>query len=344
MSQTAPVPIEAPRRRRVSPALALAILSPIIAEILGGATHLSVIFALIPEILVWGLGAVLIREITRRRGLGGASLLLMGFALSLAEEFLIQQTSLAPLPWLKTMQIYGRAWGVSWIYLLFMLGYESVWVVVVPVQLVELLYPERRNEPWLRTRGLVVSCVLFLLGARIAWYGWIKRVRPMVFHLPPYHPSPYLLLAGLLAMIVLVAIALFLPSPGTTAVRRIPPPAAIFLIVMVLGFVWYALLAVQFSTRAAVRAVPFAVPIAAGIAWGAMAFLLLRHWWCAAAWSDRHRYAAVFAAMAACMAGGWLGASAWLRLDTIAQAVFDLAAVFLMIAFGRSLKRAGADS
>jgi hypothetical protein len=159
-----PAQSSAPCRRRISPAVALAVLSPVIAEVLSGATHLSVIFVIIPEILVWGGGALLIREVARRRKLSGTALLLMGFVLSLAEEIFIQQTSLAPLPWIKTA-IYGRTAGVNWIYLLFQLGYESVWVVVVPVQLVELMYPERRSEHWLRTRGLIITSILFLLGA-----------------------------------------------------------------------------------------------------------------------------------------------------------------------------------
>jgi hypothetical protein len=62
-------------------------------------------------------------------------MLLLALALSVAEEFVIQQTSIAPLPWLGAGRAYGRAGGVNWIYFLYMLGYESVWVVVIPVQL-----------------------------------------------------------------------------------------------------------------------------------------------------------------------------------------------------------------
>jgi hypothetical protein len=115
-------------------ALTLAVLSPLIAEVLSGATKFSVLFALVPEILVWGCGALLIREIVRRWQGGWTSMLLLGLGLSIAEEFVIQQTSLAPLPFPGALAHYGRAWGVNWLYFLFMLGYESVWVVLVPVQ------------------------------------------------------------------------------------------------------------------------------------------------------------------------------------------------------------------
>ena len=90
---------------------------------------------------MWGCGALLCRELVRRWQAGGTSLLLLGLALSIAEEFVIQQTSLAPLPFPGANVSYGRAWGVNWLYFLFMLGYESVWVVLVPVEITELIFP-----------------------------------------------------------------------------------------------------------------------------------------------------------------------------------------------------------
>jgi len=149
----------------------LLVLSPVISEVLSGSTRFSVLFVLIPEILCWGAGALLARELVRRWRGGVPSLLALGLALSVAEEFLIQQTSLAPLPFPGANAHYGRFLGVNWVYFLFMLGYESVWVVLVPVQVTEILFPARRARPWLRKGGLIAACVAFLLGCRIAWYG-----------------------------------------------------------------------------------------------------------------------------------------------------------------------------
>ena len=68
-------------RRTFWPALVLAFLAPIIGEVLTGSTRLSFIFVLIPEIMVWGCGALLIRETVRRWRGGATSLILMGLAL-----------------------------------------------------------------------------------------------------------------------------------------------------------------------------------------------------------------------------------------------------------------------
>ena len=331
-------PTASTKKNAIRPALALVVLSPVIGEVLGGSTHFSVLFALIPEIMVWGCGALLIREIARRRNLGGAALQLMGFALSLVEEFFVQQTSLAPLPWLPAQQ-YGRALGVNWIYFLFMLGYESVWVVVVPVQLVELIFGEQRSEPWLRTRGLIVSVLLFLLGSWMAWYAWIRRMRPTVFHLPPYYPSPYAFLSGFLAILVLIGISLRLRSPVTVANRSVPSPSVVGATLVVLGVLWYGLLVLQFDWKPGLSFPPFWISMIAGVLWGGFVFALVHRWSSAAGWSQMHRYSCVFAAILVCMIGGLLGASTWLRIDQIAQAIFDLTAIVLMIRFGRALKK-----
>src|ERR1700682_2991968 len=93
----------------------LLVLSPLIGEVLSGATRISFIFAFIPEIMVWGCGALLIREAVRRWQGGWISMLSVGLALSVAEEFLIQQTSLAPLNWMGATG-NGRVWGVNLFY------------------------------------------------------------------------------------------------------------------------------------------------------------------------------------------------------------------------------------
>ena len=143
------------RQRHRAAIWTLLLLAPVIGEVLSGSTRLSFLFVLIPEIMVWGGGALLCRELVRRWRAGAVSLLLLGLALSIAEEFIIQQTSLAPLPFAGANAAYGRYFGVNWIYFLFMLGYESVWVVLVPVQVTELCFPARRELPWLSLRAII---------------------------------------------------------------------------------------------------------------------------------------------------------------------------------------------
>ena len=325
--------------RKIAPALALAVLAPGIAEVLSGATRLSYLFAYIPEIMVWGCGALLIRELVLRWRGGWISMLLLGLALSVAEEFVIQQTSIAPLPWLGTAPQYGRAWGVNWIYFLYMLGYESVWVVLVPVQAVYLLFPRLRGETWLRTRGMIISSVLFLLGSFIAWFSWTQRARTVVFHAAEYKPPVHLIVAGLASIALLFAAAWSLRSIRSRtedASRTVSNPWLVGIAGFVLGLAWYALIVLVFVPNA-----PIGAPVVAacGIAWAALSFLLIRRWSSGHGWGELQRWALVFAAILVCMVGGFGGSSTWPRMDLIAKIVLNALAVLGLLALGHRIYR-----
>lgn len=226
----------------------LLILAPVISEVLSGSTRLSILFVLIPEVMVWGGGALLCRELVRRWRAGATSLLLLGLALSVAEEFIIQQTSIAPLPFPGANAAYGRYLGVNWLYLLFMLGFESVWVVLIPVQVTELIFPDRRDQPWLRRRGLIATCIAFLIGCRVAWYGWTQQARPRL-HAAPYHPPAVLILLGFAAIATLIGMAWLLRGFGHSGQIDSRQPANPWLIgfkAFVFGAAWFGLITLVF--------------------------------------------------------------------------------------------------
>jgi hypothetical protein len=66
------------------PALLLLLLAPAVAEVLFGATPVSNLGAPLPDIAVYGCGALLIREVVRR-GLGWTSILALGVAFGIVE-------------------------------------------------------------------------------------------------------------------------------------------------------------------------------------------------------------------------------------------------------------------
>lgn len=101
------------RQSFLAPIWTLLLLAPFIAEVLSGSTRMSFLFVFLPEVMVWGVGALFCRELVRRWQAGGISLLCLGLALSIAEEFIIQQTSLAPLPFPGSHPDYGRMGGVT---------------------------------------------------------------------------------------------------------------------------------------------------------------------------------------------------------------------------------------
>ena len=323
------VPDRQRARRRpagpLAPAFALIFLAPFIAEVLSGATRVSFLFAFVPEMMMWGCGALLIREQVKRWGGGWTSVLLLGLALAVFEECVVQQTSLAPLPWPAISANYGRAYGVNWIYFLYMLGYESVWVVVVPIQATELIFPQWREVTWLRRSGMVASVLVFLLGARVAWYAWIKRARPMVFHAADYD-VPWVTIAAFVMVIVMLMLLAFLTrhvERGDATTRSAPPAWSMVAAAMLFGFPWYRLMVLIFGQRSTQ---PFWVSMALGLAWGGFAYFFIRYWSVGRGWNDMHRWGLTFGAVLVCMIAGFSGSSAWPRMDVVGKVVFDAAA------------------
>lgn len=311
--------------QRMGPIMTLVFLSPVIGEVMSGATRLSYIFVLLPEMMVWGCGALLIRELRLRWQAGWPSTLLLGFGLAIAEEFIIQQTSLAPLPWLGGAPGHGRVWGVNWPWLVFMLGYEAVWIVLVPIQVTELLFPQRRAERWLRLPGIVLAGVFFALGSFLAWLLWTQLARPNAFHVPIYHPPPAALVAGLAAILMLVTAAYFARRAGRTVCPGpVPRPELVLLAAVGLGLPWYGLMVLIFSP---VASPPLLLPLLGAVIWAAGMFLIVRHWALKSAWQDRHRCALCFGALLVCITGGFLGASTYSRFDLIGKIVLNVLGV-----------------
>ena len=318
-------PASITRWQRRGPIVVLLLLAPIISELLYGAVRVSTLFVLIPEILTWGCGALIIRETVRRWKKGWTSMLLLGIAIAVAEEWVIQQTSIAPLVGLAK-NAYGRAGGVNWVYFLWAVGYESVWVVMLPVELTELLFPARRNEFWLRTRGFVIVSIAFLLGAFMAWYGWTQRARVKIFHMPPYSPPPLYILGALAVIGLLVLVAYFLPLHRKTREDGAPSPWIVTSTITVLTSVWAAFVVLGFG---AFPRVPYQATLAGGLAWCILTFALMRRWTSFCDWNDAHRFAVVLGGVLGCSIGGFVTfkTGAALRIDWIGKAVFDTAAV-----------------
>ena len=327
------------RWQRVGPVITLLLLAPVISEVLYGATRISFLFALIPEIGIWGCGALIIRHVVRQRRRGWVSLLLLGLALAVAEECIIQQTSLAPLIGSGSTN-YGRAAGVNWIYLLWALGYESIWAVLVPIQLTELLFPSRRQEPWMRRRGLAVAAIAFGLASFVAWFTWTQQARPKVFHLPPYDPPLSYLGLALVVIALFVWAAFALPDlPAKHLENRWSPrPWLVGLAVFGLGCPWGTLVLLGYGLF---PRIPAGLVMGAALVWAASTFLLLKPWPSSPAWQDTHRFALVSGAVMACMVSGFVVfvAGGALPLDWIGKIILNVAAIAALLRLGWKIKQ-----
>ena len=96
-------------------------LAPILGEVFSFNTP-PLAFVLDPskfifEPALYGSGALLIREVARRRGLGWSAILVMGAAYGILEEGVFIHSWFNPsFEGLHSLAVYGRAWDTSWVW------------------------------------------------------------------------------------------------------------------------------------------------------------------------------------------------------------------------------------
>lgn len=161
--------------RRVAPALGLFFLAPFVGEFLLGNLTLGELGLGIILAPMYGAGALLIREVTRRTGRGWPTMALLATAYALMEEGPIDQ-----LLWNDSYAGHDLLHGDSFIPAIGMsveltlgiIALHAVWSICVPIAIMETLAGEsRRTKPWLRTRGLVITALVYVAGAVLVFFG-----------------------------------------------------------------------------------------------------------------------------------------------------------------------------
>ena len=316
---------------RALPALTLMLMAPLITEVLPGATRISSIFVFPIEILIWGGGAVMIRFLVRKYRLGWLNMLLLALALSIAEEVLIQQTSLAPLV-IKLKGIeYARSFGVNYVYLLWALIYEALFVVAIPVALCEMIFAERKANGWLNAWGVGIVTLLFFPACFLAWYSWTQIARTTVFHLPAYDlPLAYAAIgAGVIAVLCLLAAGPFRRTIAAPAKAITPPhPIVVAVLAVAVSVVLFGLVVLAFGIKPDFP--PLAV-VAIAVATALLLVAVVPGWMASPKWSRWHEVAATYGAVignCGAMFVGFIGAA---PIDLYGKIMLDALALLLMV-------------
>src|SRR6186713_791835 len=154
-------------RRPAAPPITLALLAPVIGEVLFGAVPLSLLpFGLMGLIGLYGGGALLVREIVRGRGLPSTWLVWLGIAYGILEEGTVTQSLFdRHYRGLDLLGFYGHAAGVNWVWTLFIVPYHAVFSMAIPILLTELLFPDRARARWLGPTGVIGAAAAFALNA-----------------------------------------------------------------------------------------------------------------------------------------------------------------------------------
>jgi hypothetical protein len=285
--------------RRVWPAiLTLFFLAPITAEVLSGSTppiaFLTDPIRLIFNPLLYGCGALLIREVARRRALGWASILWMGAAYGVFEEGVVINTWANP--WLPQICAiakngvengicdYSRVGGINLLWALGLTIFHAVVSITIPILLVELAFPSRAARPWFG-RKAIVACVtagLLCLSLGILLNFAVFRDHGQDAPLP----APYLVEIALMALFITLAVRArprVRPALHAPATRK--PPRLWLLRALALLALAEAILSGYAFKNANT---PFQVAVAINFALLALATWRVSAWSHRTGWSERH--------------------------------------------------------
>jgi len=322
-----------------APAIILMIMAPLLTEVLPGATRFSSLFVFPIEVCVWGGGALMIRYTVRRWKLGWLGILFLAIALAMAEEFIIQQTSVAPMVIRIKGVDYARAFNINYVYLLWALIYESVFVVFLPIFLVELIFPGRRERFWINKPGFFVVIPLFLTGGLLAWFSWTRIARVKVFKVPAYNPPLTISLLALAVIAGLVYLSLRQgknKSSASISLRKPWPPV----VIIVCGLIWSAILfGLVLLGFGIAPAFPPVAAISIGVVLIWVALYLVPGWTNDRSWQPKYVFALIFGVILGSMLVSFIGFSDTKGPDLYFKIITNVIAIILLIFLGTNVNK-----
>jgi hypothetical protein len=323
---------------RYLPVLVLLFLSPLVGEILLGATTVSRLETAVPLIFFYGGGAIIIRELARRRGPGWGRIVTLAVVYGIIEEGLVTQTLFNP-DLFRAALIGGRALGVNGVWSEWVVGYHAVYSIAIPILLVELLFPARGDQPWLGPKALAAVSVLYVLSAALIGVAFRTVIAPGFRAPMPLMVGTTLLVVGL-GMAAILWPARPGPRPGPVP-AAVPPPWLVGLAALLAASAWMLLLGLPQWLKTGILAL---VPMASGLILAGGSMAMIRRWADRRGpWGDRHRLALVMGALPPVMLFGFLVVTRGKGIDQIGQGVASVAAMgWLILLTFRARRRDGA--
>jgi len=317
---------------RLKPALSLVLLAPLIAEYLLGSLSFKQLVLFPIMMLMYGAGALFVRELTRRTGRGWPTIILLGLAYGVIEEGLATQSLFNPHYLGLRLLDYGfvPALGIGAPWTVYVVTLHVVWSVAVPICFVEALFADRRTVPWLQKTGFTVSGIVYLLGVAMVTFGTRQKERFIA-------SGAQLAVTAIIAAILIVA-AFILFRPGEANSTRSGPvrwrPLSLGLLAFFAGSVFHLVTQLGANYLAPWVAVVIALALPAGVI--AVVWISQQ----SGTWTEAHTDALMLGGL---LAYAWLGFFLTVRmhgLDSIPGQFFPFTIVMALV-YWRFVRRSG---
>ncbi len=304
-----------------APVLVLIVLAPTIAEVLLGNVlfNSTFVWQLVIDTVLYGSGAILVREVARHRHLGWLGIVVLALAYGVVEEGLVLQSLFNPhFPGLESIGSYGRLFGVNWFWAPYVLGLHTVWSITLPILLTELLFPRLQSRPWLGRAGLGIDAPVYVLICLFLWQAFRSYSH--------YSASPIELIYTALLVVAIVLLALFVvprlaAEPGS---GKAPVPWLVGLMAFLAALLFSGL----FLFLPTLPGIPSPLSILLYVALYVAVAILVWRWASQRLWSSRHLVAMASGALIETMVFGFLlvsrGSPADLMLHVVLCAILLL--------------------
>jgi hypothetical protein len=318
--------------QRIAPAVLLFFLAPLFGEYLLGNLKFSEV-AYVPFIApLYGGGALLIREVTRRSGRGYATMFILGIAYALIEEGIVDQLLFNPNYFTGQEQLMNTVipvFGLDVWLTLILIAMHAVWSICIPIILVEAIFAKRGRLPWLGKTGFLVVAVIFILGSIWLWNT--------IYLESGFLASPLQLVGTAVIIVALIVAAFTFKHPAMTAAQGFVPNPWV-----AGGFAFTASSLYMFT-----EFLPGWTRVGACILIAAVSLTLVLRWSHRRNWSALHTLA---------LAGGGILTYAWLGalmepetgpktiIDHIGTMLFIGGAMWLFITAAKKLRTSPMDS
>ncbi len=325
--------------RRWTAAFSLFLLAPFLGEYVLGDLAFDSVTALagfIPLALLYGGGAVVVREMAVRTKGGWGAVVLLAVAYGVIEEGLLTLSLFNP-DWMG--QGYGDYGGLPGLegglpWAVFVLTLHSLWSIVVPIVLVEVAFPAFRGRPWLGPGGTVLFGGCFALGSGALVIGNVGLVVSGGGFVPT---GLQLGLTSVVALAFVVAGLLYRPRPKVDGPA--PSPVNVLVATAVAGNAYHMLFGYGSSTGIPPWPVEVALAVAMLVGAGVTIGLLGRR----RAWGMPHTYAlAAGGVLTYCVQGvsvHW-GLHGYSPLSIVVHAVVIAATLVLLTVLWRRAQHA----
>jgi hypothetical protein len=250
--------------RLLQPTVVVLFLAPALGEWLSTASPpLDMLWppAFVLLVSLYGCGALLCREIARRHGLGLRGLCVLAAAYGVFEEAIVDRFWFDPRPDDQGgLGTYSEVWHTNVLLATNLTVFHIAVSMVSTIVLVELLFPERRQVPWVGRRGLVVATAAFFI------------LPPVTFGKYTLHPLPQLVAAAaLIALLVLVALRMSgRPSLWASQARLLPPRRGVAVVAFLAAAANFLLMGLSDTDT------PWPLAVAAVLSPVLVAFLFIR--------------------------------------------------------------------